>query len=143
MNDYTDLQNLLPDLDEESSAKIYKSCQKFILKIIVEMKHYFPYNKEIIKDCDVVFLKVFDKEKWKVLAKKFDNLVSLEEERDFMGELGGFQRNFLMIKEEAKNEDILLHWNRLEKHYPLIGRLAKVCFFSLILLFQLKGFFQN
>jgi len=143
MNDYTDLQNLLPDLDEESSAKIYKSCQKFILKIIVEMKHYFPYNKEIIKDCDVVFLKVFDKEKWKVLAKKFDNLVSLEEERDFMGELGRFQRNFLMIKEEAKNEDILLHWNRLEKHYPLIGRLAKVCFFSLILLFQLKGFFQN
>lgn len=124
-DDYTDIKLLMNQVDENSRFKIFKSCQKFIIRVLVEMKKYFPFKKEILKDCDVVFLKYFDKEKWKTLASKFKNIVTLDNEREFIGELGRFERVFADIKGDAKGENILTSWSRLRQNYKYMGELVK------------------
>ena len=41
----------------------------------------FSFNTDVIIDIDVVFLKIFDKEKWKSLSFKYSNIIYDEEQR--------------------------------------------------------------
>ena len=120
------MQDHSAQLQEEELEKNFEDNRDLILKILVEMKTSLPFEDELLKQTQVVFLREWKEEDWNKLARRFTNIISKQSERHFNAEMKRMAINFkgLSLEHEKSQKTILETWNHLFKKYPEMARLA-------------------
>ena len=126
LENYTETQSLLENLNLEARKTLFLTVRKFILMLLSEMKSRLPFQNAIIKSIQVVFLQNFDMSSWKSLANQFTNIIKPEEARHFQNELERMDIGFNRLSHNHldSSRSILESWKILSKDYPFISRLA-------------------
>jgi len=122
------VRNLFQKSSTDVKKEILSATRNFLLLSLKKMKIQLPFNEEILKDAQVVFLKEFDKEKWLRLQSRFTNILSTDKMRAcFCNELDSLEYRFEEIQSEikAKKKSPLESWANYEEEYPNICILAK------------------
>jgi len=126
---YPEISPLFTGIDANSLQGIFKATRNFILKVLCEMKERLPFQDPILKASRCVFFgsATFEIEPWQTLAKQFRNIIPLDKNSDFQGELKRMDCNYEKLMKDfldSKNP-IVERWDSLQRHYPLISDLAK------------------
>jgi len=120
------MTNLYNKIQEEHKKETLSIARKFIIRILDEMKRRLSFQSPILRDIDMVFLRDFDKSKWKSLANKFTNIISQDQLGEFNNE---FER--LRVRFERRYRDkigspfpFITQWRNLSCDFPLLAKLA-------------------
>ena len=121
-----DTLTLYEETENENRTEILLTARKFIVKVLSEMKSRLPFEAPILKDLDVVFLRNFEKSKWKNLANKFSNIIAQHQLKEFNNELERFTIRFQKryMGKMGSNFSFLQEWRNLCNDFPLLAKLA-------------------
>lgn len=127
LEDHPHLKELAKALPDKTQEKVFEDTKKVILTVLSQMKKRLPFRQNFIKESQVIFLKEWNIDSWKMLVDRFTNMISLNEVRHFHNELKRFEINFFRHAEEHKKsgKTPLETWYSLSNQYPYMSKLAK------------------
>jgi len=125
------------DRIETAKAKIRRGIEKeffgiaksFITKAIIKMKNKLPFNHDTLNQSLVIYLedKEFNIETWRLLGKRFVNVITPQRTLDFEEELERFKIQYSKIKDKytSPKTSIITTWDLLSEDYPNMTLLAR------------------
>jgi len=103
--------------------------QAFLIEALRRLKQLVPFENIILKNSRILYLKTFEKEKWRLLAQKFPKVISTSAEKSkFVNELNVFETEYkgfvLQNRIEQGKSNLFNLWTGLKGDYPMMGELS-------------------
>jgi len=108
-----------------NTEEILEVAKSFFEACLDKMKEHLPYKEQVICDSEVIFLKLYDYQKWINLRDRFTNMIKKDEYNDFEDQLGRLKKNFSDLRLETYHFHVMDIWRRNKSKFPLLFKLAK------------------